>query len=216
MPATATRPAPRSSARRRQSAVTRPAPSGGVNGADGAAAPSDLALRAPDAAPAPALPPVAPSVVASEPAPALPYGLTPAPRRVERASAPVDLGEYAEELRGWVVVFSRDVEFSVFRQLREMMQAAADASARAQAARAARAAGLEPSAAASGAEAEAMGILDSMTEWLERILLAWNFVDNVTGALLPQPRAGGAERCPLTAVFVIARAFSAAITPPKD
>lgn len=151
------------------------------------------------------------------------YGLPLAPIRPERASAPCDLADYGagEEFRGWLVVFSRDVDFGLFRRAREVFQAAKDA---ADAAAALDASGDEGDEGDEGNENDEgkvargqaqMQLMDDIVAWLEQIMLAWNFVDS-RGRPLPQPRDGGAQYCPISALPAITRAFSKASAPPKN
>ena len=121
----------------------------------------------------------------------LPFNMTPAPKLANRVSKPLDLADAGEEyeyLRGWKVV----IDLSVDMQVNDLIAIAID-------------------------DDESMKNRNAaLTTWLEKMAVAWNFVDNVTGEPLPQPREGGAGRCPQDAFRAVTLVAAQVLQPKKD
>lgn len=147
-------------------------------------------------APAPASVPAAvQSEITSVPtvtAPAvLPFGMRPPPARRRRVSPPIDLGQFDSNFEGWQVVFDLDIGLEAYEKL-----------------------ALARDAATGGVES-----LKLMREWMQDVLVAWNFpVADFDGGMsaMRQPRDGGVKDCPPAVLGAIAQAFGEAITPPKS
>lgn len=119
----------------------------------------------------------------------LPFGMAPAPKLENRVSKPLDLADAGEEyeyLRGWKVV----IDLSVDLQVNDLIAIAVD-------------------------DEESMKNRNAaLATWLEKMAVAWNFVNNTTGEPLPQPRDGGAVLCPQD-VFRAVTMVAAQVLQPK-
>lgn len=121
----------------------------------------------------------------------LPYGMRPAPIRKDTARfVPTDLGRYDPDLDGWCVVYDPGAPIMLVAELAEVM---------------------------ADTHASNLDRVRAMQQYLDAILVAWNFTRIVGDALeaLPQPRAGGAAHCPQHALKAIGQGFADAVKPPK-
>lgn len=163
---------------------------------------------------------------------ALPFGMRPAPQRAPKTIGPVDLGDTDASYAGWQVVFDGDMDWGAYVALQERVS---EIQARITARNASSdetpdasddasddetpdtsdddtTAGVADATADATADMRAMiGVMGEMTEMM---CYAWNFI-NPRGALLPQPREGGAALVPMPLYGVLAKAFTMATTPPK-
>lgn len=120
----------------------------------------------------------------------LPAGLTPAPSKPPRLSAPVDLGPFSDgEYAGWMIIFRLDVEIGVY-------DAFEDIDARG-----------------------GLAAFPALKQWVASIAAGWNFtltddVGNVS--LVPQPVHGGARWLSQQLIDVVGRAYAATIRPSKN
>lgn len=114
----------------------------------------------------------------------LPFGLMAAPTVPARLSDPIDLGEFNPVYAGWKIVVDLSVELGA----NDMIAAALD-------------------------DSTAMGDRNkAIEEWVAAFVVAWNFVDG-QGALLPQPRDGGAARLRQELMQPVSQAVAKALNP---
>lgn len=120
----------------------------------------------------------------------LPFGMAPAPKLANRVTPPLDLSSAGPEwdyLAGWKVVIDLTVDLSV----NDLIGVATD-------------------------ENETMRVRNAaLEEWLRKMAMAWNFVNNVTGEPLPQPRDGGAALCPQDVFRAVTMVAANALQPKK-
>jgi hypothetical protein len=120
----------------------------------------------------------------------LPFNMAPAPKLANRVTPPLDLSSAGPEwdyLTGWKVVIDLTVDLST----NDLIGVATD-------------------------ENETMRARNAaLEEWLKKMVIAWNFVDNATGAPLPQPRDGGAALCPQDVFRAVTMVAANALQPKK-
>lgn len=121
---------------------------------------------------------------------ALPFGLAPAPKILNRVSRPLDLSEAGPDyvyLTGWKVIIDMGVDMSV----NDLIAVAVD-------------------------DGESMKTRNAaLEEWVKKMCAAWNFIDNNTGEPLPQPRDGGASQCPQDAFRALTLVAQQVLQPKK-
>ena len=141
----------------------------------------------------------------------LPYGLPLAPARQPRTSAPIDLGEFNEEYRGWFVIVYLDVPIGALKQLSsgqsvELMTMAENLDDL-------------PLEQKIHLVQQGIGQVEAMAKYVKSSVAAWNFTHFVPGGEIepiPQPDAGGVDYLSPELLGLIVRAIANAQRPPKN